>query len=64
MSVIAVLMGLSLSLGLLFLGLFLWNLNKGQFSDDYTPSLRILFDDAPEKANEIQNPPLPTSTKN
>ncbi len=49
MNIIAILIGLSLMLGLLFLGLFIWNHNKGQFSDDFTPSLRILFDDQPEK---------------
>jgi len=55
-------MGLSLLLGLLFLGLFIWNLNKGQFNDDFTPSLRILFDDQPEAPRE--NRKQPSKTKN
>lgn len=35
----------SLLIALLFLGLFLWASKSGQFDDDYTPSVRILFDD-------------------
>jgi cbb3-type cytochrome oxidase maturation protein len=63
MNIIAILMGLSLLLGLLFLGLFIWNLNKGQFNDDFTPSLRILFDaDQPEAPRE--NRKQPSKTKN
>ena len=62
MNIIAILMGLSLLLGLLFLGLFIWNLNKGQFNDDFTPSLRILFDDQPETPRE--NRKQPSKTKN
>jgi len=28
-----------------FLFAFLWSVNNGQFDDDYTPSIRMLFDD-------------------
>lgn len=28
-----------------FLGAFLWASKSGQFEDDYTPSIRILFDE-------------------
>lgn len=62
MNIIAILMGLSLLLGLLFLGLFIWNLNKGQFNDDFTPSIRILFDDLPEAPQESRK--QPSITKN
>lgn len=51
MNILVILMGLSLMLGLLFLGLFIWNLNNGQFTDDFTPSVRILFEDQPESTN-------------
>jgi cbb3-type cytochrome oxidase maturation protein len=27
-----------------FLTAFLWSVKNGQFDDDYTPSIRILFD--------------------
>jgi cbb3-type cytochrome oxidase maturation protein len=28
-----------------FLGLFIWSIRAGQYDDEYTPSVRILFDD-------------------
>ncbi len=45
MSVIIILLFISLFVALLFLGAFLWSVKTGQFEDDYTPSVRILFDD-------------------
>ncbi|HWA32729.1 MAG TPA: cbb3-type cytochrome oxidase assembly protein CcoS [Cyclobacteriaceae bacterium] len=53
MTVIIVLIAISLSVALLFLGLFLWNIRSGQYEDVYTPSVRMLFD---EKAEKIQTP--------
>jgi cbb3-type cytochrome oxidase maturation protein len=47
MSVIIVLLIASLSIALLFLGAFIWSARKGQFEDDYSPPLRMLFDDPP-----------------
>ncbi len=41
------LIGCSLVLALGFLGLFIWSVRSGQMEDDYTPSVRILFDDKP-----------------
>jgi len=38
------LIGFSLGIALLFLGLFFWAVKSGQFDDSYTPSLRILFE--------------------
>jgi cbb3-type cytochrome oxidase maturation protein len=43
-----VLIGISLMLALGFLGLFIWNVRSGQMDDDYTPSVRILFEDTPK----------------
>jgi cbb3-type cytochrome oxidase maturation protein len=48
MSVMYVLIGISLMLALGFLGLFIWNVRSGQMDDDYTPSVRILFEDTPK----------------
>ena len=45
MIVIFVLIGLSLIAAIIFLALFIWNVKTGQYDDDYTPSVRILFDD-------------------
>lgn len=39
----------SLFVALFFLISFFWATKTGQFDDDYTPSVRILFDDEPEK---------------
>jgi cbb3-type cytochrome oxidase maturation protein len=35
-----------------FLMAFLWSVNAGQMEDDYTPSIRILFDDELEVKKE------------
>jgi cbb3-type cytochrome oxidase maturation protein len=45
MSVLFVLIGLSLVFALGFLFAFIRSVKHGQFDDDYTPSVRILFDD-------------------
>jgi len=45
MIVIFILIGLSLIVALIFLFLFIWSVKDGQYDDDYTPSVRILFDD-------------------
>lgn len=45
MSAIVVLIAISLIVALGFLAAFLWSVKDGQFDDDYTPSVRILFDD-------------------
>ena len=36
---------LSLSVAVGFLCAFVWATRAGQFDDDYTPSVRMLFDD-------------------
>lgn len=45
MSVIFILIGCSLLLASSFLIAFLWANKSGQFEDDYTPSVRVLFED-------------------
>lgn len=45
MSVIFILIACSLLLAGSFLAAFLWASRSGQFEDDYTPSVRILFDE-------------------
>jgi cbb3-type cytochrome oxidase maturation protein len=34
-----------------FLIAFIWNVKDGQYDDDYTPSVRILFEDEIKKEN-------------
>lgn len=45
MSVLFILIGASLLVAAGFLVAFLWAVRKGQYEDDYTPSVRILFED-------------------
>ncbi len=46
MSVILILILASLTMALLFLGGFIWAVRSGQFEDTFTPSMRVLTDDA------------------
>ncbi|TRX71342.1 cbb3-type cytochrome oxidase assembly protein CcoS [Carboxylicivirga sp. M1479] len=58
MEIIIVLVVASLCVALVFLGLFIWAVKTGQYDDDYSPSVRILFDQQEEKRksnNKIQN---------
>ncbi len=45
MSVIIVLIAASILIAGGFLTAFLWSVRDGQYDDDYTPSVRMLFDD-------------------
>ncbi|TAD99121.1 MAG: cbb3-type cytochrome oxidase assembly protein CcoS [Bacteroidetes bacterium] len=45
MSIIYYLLAISLSVSAFFLGIFIYSLKKGQFEDDHTPAIRILFDE-------------------
>lgn len=56
MSVILILISASLLIALGFLGAFIWSVKTGQYDDDYTPSIRMLFDDKlPVKKNTTSN---------
>jgi cbb3-type cytochrome oxidase maturation protein len=44
-NVIFILIAVSLLVAIGFLILFIWSIRAGQFEDEYTPSVRILFDD-------------------
>jgi cbb3-type cytochrome oxidase maturation protein len=45
MSVIILLIGISISVALVFLGAFIWAIKSGQYEDDHSPAVRMLFDD-------------------
>jgi len=45
MNIFYLLIGVSLFAALIFLALFIWAVRSGQFEDNYTPSIRVLFDD-------------------
>lgn len=54
MSVIYVLISISIVVAAAFLYAFIRAVKSGQFDDDYTPSVRMLFDDELIKENEIK----------
>jgi cbb3-type cytochrome oxidase maturation protein len=61
MSVILILLVASLSIAIGFLLAFIWSVKNGQYDDDYTPSIRMLFDDS--KPKDIKPGYTKTETK-
>ncbi len=59
MYVMFVLIGFSLLVALVFLGVFIWAVRTGQFEDQYTPSVRALFDDEKNVNSEDENTSKP-----
>lgn len=55
MEVIFMLIGFSLFVAIVFLLLFFWAVRNGQFDDQYTPSIRILFDDKNSEQKQTTN---------
>jgi cbb3-type cytochrome oxidase maturation protein len=62
MSVLIILIGCSFLLAVGFLIAFIWSVKSGQMDDDYTPSVRILFDDFADNSNK-ESEELASSTK-
>lgn len=55
MAIIIILITISLTIAILFLAIFYWNVKSGQYDDTYTPSVRMLFDDKPvSKPNPVK----------
>ena len=44
MGIILLLITISITIALVFLGIFVWVLRTGQYDDTYTPSVRMLFE--------------------
>jgi cbb3-type cytochrome oxidase maturation protein len=61
MSVIYLLISVSIFVAICFFIAFIAAVKSGQYDDDYTPSVRILFDD--ETKITSQNNNLPTEEK-
>jgi len=61
MIIIVMLISISLTIALAFLGIFLWALKSGQYDDTYTPSVRMLFEDKLKKPTE-KKPAIPEDT--
>lgn len=49
MGIIVMLILISITIAVIFLGVFYWNIKSGQYDDTYTPSVRMLFEDKLEK---------------
>jgi len=47
MSVIIILLIASISVAAVFLFAFIWSVKNGQFHDEISPAVRILFEDKP-----------------
>ncbi len=54
MEVLLLLIIISLSVALAFLAGFIWAVRSRQFDDDYTPSVRMLFDEDEEENSGAQ----------
>mgnify|MGYP002338736624 CR=1 FL=1 len=54
MNVIYGLLAISILVALVFFGLFIFSVKKGQFDDDYTPSVRMLFEDELVQEKDIK----------
>jgi len=59
MYVMFVLIGFSLLVALVFLAVFIWAVRTGQFEDQYTPSVRALFDDGKDVNSKDENTSKP-----
>ena len=52
MSIIILLIAIGLVIALGFILAFIWAVRSGQYDDDYTPSIRILFDEHKEEKKD------------
>ncbi|WP_126974420.1 cbb3-type cytochrome oxidase assembly protein CcoS [Gynurincola endophyticus] len=55
MGVIILLLLVSISVAAIFLGAFIWNVKSKQYEDEYSPPIRMLFDDAPPKKETTES---------
>lgn len=55
MGILFILIGISLLVALGFLAAFFWAVRSGQYEDDYTPSVRMLFEDQSDEASPTLN---------
>jgi len=62
MSVIYILISISIVVAVIFLLAFFRAVKTGQYDDDYTPSVRMLFDDELKKTETKKTKKLKTNT--
>lgn len=56
MSVIIILLLTSISVAALFLAAFLWSVKTGQYDDEISPPMRMLFDDTKPASQPTKDP--------
>jgi len=61
MSVIYLLISISIIVAVFFFFAFIRAVKTGQYDDDYTPSVRMLFDD--ELVKKVKDEPIPSRDK-
>lgn len=54
MEVIIILLSSSIIIAVGFLIAFIWSVKNGQYDDDYSPSVRILFDNKTKNDSQTQ----------
>lgn len=55
MSILIILIVVSLTIALLFLGLFSWAVRSGQYQDTDSPGIRLLYEDKkPKKKSKVE----------
>jgi cbb3-type cytochrome oxidase maturation protein len=54
MEIIILLIFISLTIAIAFLGAFIWNMKSGQYDDTYGPSVRMLFEDKKKKDTDTK----------
>ncbi|HRN92951.1 MAG TPA: cbb3-type cytochrome oxidase assembly protein CcoS [Ferruginibacter sp.] len=54
MSALFLLIAISLVVAGSFLAAFLWSVKSGQYDDDYTPSVRMLFENESKEKNKTE----------
>jgi len=60
MSVIIILILASLTVGLLFVGAFIWSVRSGQYEDTVTPAMRMLAEDPAQTICKPKSKDKPT----
>jgi cbb3-type cytochrome oxidase maturation protein len=56
-SVVFILLPLALLVAGIMVALFIWAVRSGQYDDLETPAVRILFEDGPNKTDELRETP-------
>lgn len=64
MSAIFIVLLASLAVAIIFLAAYLWSVNSGQYDDDYSPAIRILFDTEKNEVTESLLKPSNLATLN